>query len=178
MKFQPRSLLLGSVLVASLAAAVWVGSEEEELAEDDRPRKTRPNDQARQPTAPRTMAAAEPAAGVALPEASGQAEAEGTDGEAAETGIDPFRSKSWVITPPPPPPPKPTAPPLPFRFLGRLVEDGETRVFLAQQNQNLSARVGDVINGTYSVEAIGDTGVRFVYLPLKETQVLPLSQVN
>lgn len=175
MKMQPRKLLLGGLLMASLAATVWVASEDES-PEADMPRKTRQNDRAR----PQTLAAAEQPANPEGTETAGQTgtDAEDGDSEAADTRIDPFRSKSWYVAPPPPPPPKPTAPPLPFRFLGRLVEDGETRIFLAQNNQNLSARVGDIINGTYSVEAISDNGVQFVYLPLKETQLLPLSRTN
>lgn len=175
MKLQARNLLLGGLLVASLAAALWVGSEDDS-PEAETPRRARQNDRAGAPT----LAAAEQPAGIAGAEPAERPETEDESGddEAAAARIDPFRSKSWYIAPPPPPPPKPTAPPLPFRFLGRLVEDGETRIFLAQNNQNLSARVGDVINGTYSVEAIGDNGVQFIYLPLKETQVLPLTRVN
>lgn len=95
--------------------------------------------------------------------------------EEAEEGkkpIDPFRNKSWYVAPPPPKPPKPTAPPLPFQYLGKLNEDGETRVFLNHQGKHIIAKVGDVINGTYSVEEISGGQMTFLYQPLNEKQVL------
>lgn len=165
MKQQTRRLLLAGVLLASLVAAFW-GDPPDEAA----PR--RPPARARNASAPGAAPAAlSPAASaaVAWPEASA-ASAEAAPQEAA--GINPFRSKSWYVAPPPPPVPKPTAPPLPFRFVGRVVEDGETRVFLAQQNRYLIVRAGDVINATYGVEAIDERSVHFIYLPLQEAQTL------
>ena len=95
--------------------------------------------------------------------------------EEAEEGkklIDPFRNKSWYVAPPPPKPSKPTAPPLPFKYLGKLNEEGETRVFLNHQGKHIIAKVGDVINGTYSVEEISGGQMTFLYQPLNEKQVL------
>ncbi|MDP2883187.1 MAG: hypothetical protein Q8N89_16600 [Azonexus sp.] len=86
--------------------------------------------------------------------------------------IDPFRNKSWYVAPPPPKPPKPTAPPLPFQYLGKLNEAGETRVFLNHQGKHIIAKVGDVINGTYSVEEISGGQMTFLFQPLNEKQVL------
>jgi len=88
--------------------------------------------------------------------------------------IDPFRNKSWYVAPPPPKPPKPTAPPLPFQYLGKLKEDGEIRVFLNYQGKHIIAKVGDVINGTYSVEEISGGQMTLLYQPLKEKQVLAI----
>ena len=98
----------------------------------------------------------------------------GEDGKAGEDKkfIDPFRTKSWYVAPPPPPPPKPSAPPLPFQYLGKLNEDGEIRVFLNHQGRHIIARLGDVINGTYSVDEIAGGQMTLLYLPLKEKQVL------
>ena len=92
--------------------------------------------------------------------------------EEGEKRIDPFRNKTWYIAPPPPKPPKPTAPPLPFQYLGKINEDGEIRVFLNQQGKHIIAKVGDVIDGTYSVEEISGGRMTFLYQPLKEKQVL------
>lgn len=103
------------------------------------------------------------------------APAESVDESKTEEGtkpIDPFRNKSWYVAPPPPKPPKPTAPPLPFKYLGKLNEEGETRVFLNHQGKHIIARVGDVINGTYSVEEISGGQMTFLYQPLNEKQVL------
>jgi hypothetical protein len=95
-------------------------------------------------------------------------------GAEAGQGIDPFRAKSWYVAPPPPPPAKPTAPPLPFQYLGKLNEDGEIRVFLNHQGKHLIARTGDIINDTYRVDEIAAGRMSFVYLPLKEIQVLAI----
>ncbi len=92
--------------------------------------------------------------------------------------IDPFRNKSWYLAPAPPPPPKPTAPPLPFQYQGKLAEGGETRVFLNHQGKYLIVSLGDVINGTYTVEEITSGRVTFLYQPLKERQVLTIGAEN
>lgn len=96
--------------------------------------------------------------------------------EADETRIDPFRNKSWYVAPPPPPPPPstPKAPPLPFKYLGKLNDAGEIRVFLSHQGKHIVARVGDVINGTYSVEEISGGRMTLRYQPLKEIQTLAI----
>jgi uncharacterized protein (DUF2249 family) len=94
--------------------------------------------------------------------------------EEGEKRIDPFRNKTWYIAPPPPKPPKPTAPPLPFQFLGKLNEEGEIRVFLNHQGKHIIAKVGDVINNTYTVEEISGGQMVLLYQPLKEKQILSI----
>ncbi|MBI1905698.1 MAG: hypothetical protein HYS20_05565 [Rhodocyclales bacterium] len=88
-----------------------------------------------------------------------------------------------VIAPPappaaPPPPPKPAGPPLPFKFLGRMTDGGILTVFVAQGNQNLSLRKGDVVDNLYRVEEVSDASVIFVYLPLDERQALQIGGMN
>lgn len=169
MKPQQRWLLLGGLLLASLLAAY--------LAEDEAPAaKTRSRGVAKTAHQAASGAAGKrslppveqaTAAPLEFPEPAAVVE------DAAE-GIDPFRSKTWFIPPPPPPPVKPTAPPLPFRFLGKLVEEGETRVFLAYQGRYLIVRGGDVINTTYLVEDIAGGRLRLRYQPLNEIQMLEI----
>lgn len=87
-----------------------------------------------------------------------------------------FSSHSWTPPPPPPPPPapppKPTAPPLPFTFLGKKVEDGKWEVYLAHGDQTYVAREKSDLEGVYRIEAIKPPLISFLYLPLKETQTL------
>ena len=71
------------------------------------------------------------------------------------------------------PPPLPQAPPLPFAYVGRLVEDRDTTVFLAQGERNLVVKPGEVIDNTYKLEEIGDRTLVLTYLPLSQRQTLP-----
>lgn len=89
---------------------------------------------------------------------------------------------SWRPPPPPPPPsvavapPPPQAPPLPFRYLGRLDGgEGGPVVFLAEGNlpRPHVLRVGERLRD-YQVESIGPQAVVFVYLPLNQKQQLLL----
>jgi hypothetical protein len=82
-----------------------------------------------------------------------------------------FAVHSWL-----PPAPKqvaqaPRAPALPFKYLGQMVQDGETVVILDQASLTHLARKGQVI-GSYRIEDIGARDMRFTYLPLSETQRL------
>ena len=74
----------------------------------------------------------------------------------------------------PPPAGAPQAPPLPFTYLGRIRSEGTTTVFLARQNRESVARLGDILVGTYRVEKIDETTMVFVYLPLGTRQSLAL----
>lgn len=108
----------------------------------------------------------------------------------ADTGgpeQDPFAGKSWYVPPPPPPPqpkvaqeaPPPTAPPLPFRYMGRMQEeDGQAMVYLTQGTRAYSVSQGDTIDGTYRVESISPAQVTLVYLPLNIRQRLNIGGVN
>jgi hypothetical protein len=88
-----------------------------------------------------------------------------------------FTSKSWYVPPPPPkpmPPPPPMAPPLPFTYIGELMEDGEITVFLSKQDRNYVIKTDTVIDGTYHVDTITPTVLTLTYLPLKIKQSMPL----
>ncbi len=88
-----------------------------------------------------------------------------------------FTARNWQPSPPKVPtkslaPPPPIAPPLPFTVFGRMVEYGRTTVFLNGHDHSHAARVGDVINKTYRVDAIKDEVVVLTYLPLNQQQSL------
>lgn len=92
-------------------------------------------------------------------------------------GGDLFAPSSWQPPPPPPaavaPAPPPRAPALPYRYLGRMEEDGRVIAFLAEGTQQLPrvVRQGDVLPN-YRVDEITPQGMRLTYLPLNETQRL------
>jgi len=64
-------------------------------------------------------------------------------------------------------------PPLPFAYLGKLIEDGKLAVFLSRGGESLSVAQGDTI-GEYRVDSVSETEITFTYLPLKTKQKLPL----
>lgn len=68
--------------------------------------------------------------------------------------------------------PPPSAPPLPFKYLGRMVDGGKVVVFLERNQDSLSAAAGDTLDNIYQVESIGESAVHFVYLPLGAKQAL------
>jgi hypothetical protein len=76
------------------------------------------------------------------------------------------------------PPPKPTAPPLPFKFIGRLIDKGTTFVFVSHNGQSLNLKLGDTAADVYRVERITTSEVVFLYEPLGERQVMTLEAVN
>ena len=89
-----------------------------------------------------------------------------------------FKGLSWYVPPPapppppPPPPPKPTAPPLPFAYLGQYL-DGERRLFILNRGDRvLTVAIGDVIDKTYQVDSVSGEQLVFVYLPLSSKQSL------
>ena len=90
--------------------------------------------------------------------------------------VDAFAPRNFSPIVPPQaqaPAPRPEAPPLPFRYLGKIIEDGKLSLFLANGDESITVHAGQRI-GDYRVDAITDAEVRFTYLPLKTKQSLPL----
>ena len=70
------------------------------------------------------------------------------------------------------PPPAPTAPALPFVYLGKYSEGNVQLVILSRGNRVLTAAQGDVIETNYRIERIEPAKVLFTYLPLGTAQSL------
>lgn len=68
---------------------------------------------------------------------------------------------------------KPAAPPLPFRYFGRLTEKGQTDVFVMQGDELIAIKPGQKI-GDYRVDQVADASISFTYLPMKLKQTLEL----
>jgi hypothetical protein len=96
-----------------------------------------------------------------------------------------FTSKSWYVPPPapraaapvaPPPPPPPAAPPLPFFYMGKLLEGVPERyiVFLVKGDKLYAVAEGDVIDNTYRVEGISSGQLGLTYLPLNIRQFIAI----
>ena len=94
----------------------------------------------------------------------------------------PPRSRDLFNTPPPPPPQKsvplpelvqaPQAPPLPYKYDGSGVVQGKSFVYLKRQDHSFMVSPGDVLEGTYSVEAVERDHAVLRYLPLGTRQVM------
>ena len=169
-----RWILYAIALALTLVAVQWAGGQD---GADDRVAAGRQADEAAKPA--RGPDATAPAA-ERVPEL--RLELLGSRTSPAPNG-DPFQARSWAPAPDPLevsrrrlPPPPPQAPPLPFSYLGKLVEDARTTVFLAQQDRNHVVRAGDTIDGTYRVERIGEDALVVTYLPLRIQQTLPFAE--
>lgn len=95
--------------------------------------------------------------------------------------VDLFPRQSWYVAPPPPPPPPPApyvpppppeAPPLPYSYIGRWQEGGETTFYLARGALPVSVRPGQVLDGVWKLEAASSDALSFTYLPLNQTRIL------
>lgn len=68
---------------------------------------------------------------------------------------------------------KPVAPPLPFKYFGRLTEKGKTDVYVMRGEDLLAVAAGETL-GEYRVDAVSESSISFTYLPLKTKQTLGL----
>lgn len=163
MKPNRRTQVLIVALAGTLAAVAWVSGNDDEAgapAARERTGAGRPHGETK--------------AGPAMPDLRLAAlDRRGLD----DMKTDLFASKSWYVPPPPPPPqppPKPTAPPLPFAYLGRMIDGGSTVVFVSSQDRNRILRVGDVVDQVWRVDAVEGSRMKFTYLPLNENKYLIL----
>ena len=96
-----------------------------------------------------------------------------------------FSVQSWYVAPPAPPPsqstapmvvqapPAPTAPPLPFAFMGSYRPDGAPATFfLTAGDRVYDVKVGDTLDNTYSVDGLKSGQLLLTYMPLKIQQSL------
>ena len=89
-----------------------------------------------------------------------------------------FPEQTWFIAPPPPPPPPyvppppPQAPALPFSYMGRWQEAGQTTYYLARGTLPISVHAGQVLDGVWRLEPVTGGMLNFTYLPLNQTRSL------
>jgi hypothetical protein len=157
-----RQRLLAAALVATLAATFWpAGEDPVEGVVRSEPRRAQP--------ASRPVAAEAPVQ-TGVPAASAE--------RLPRMQADLFPRQTWVPPPPPytpPPPPPPAPPPLPFKYLGRWVDDGRLTVFLVQGDQPIPVASGQVLPGNWRVDEITARSVVFTYLPLDMQSTLGIT---
>jgi len=155
-----RRLRWALVGLAGLAALAVLASG----SEDDKPR----------PSAPTLVASIPKPAPAAPPDRLPEREG------IREPGGDLFAVRSWK--PPPPPaqvqPPQPPPPPPPrYRFGGTALEDGALKTFLADGDQLIEIRNGQVLEGNYRVESLTPREIVLVYVPLGTRQRIDINSI-
>ena len=89
--------------------------------------------------------------------------------------VDAFAPKNFspVVPPQAGPTGKREAPALPFRYIGKMVDNGKLAVFLQNGADSYTVTEGERV-GDYRVDKISEAEIRFTYLPMKTKQTLPL----
>lgn len=70
--------------------------------------------------------------------------------------------------------PPPSAPPVPFKYIGKLYGDDEYTVFLHLNGRSISAKTGDTIAQSYKIEEINPPLMTATYLPLNIKQTIDI----
>lgn len=103
------------------------------------------------------------------------------EGQENRPAVDPFARRSFApqqAADGPTASAKPAAPPLPFRYVGKAIEDGKLAVFLQRGEDSYSVQRGQKLDDEYRVDQVSETKVVFTYLPLKTKQTLDIPAVN
>src|SRR5262249_6143621 len=72
-------------------------------------------------------------------------------------------------------PAKPTVPPLPFKYLGRMSDGAKLEIYLAQGQEFIITEAGQRI-GDYRVDKVTEDQIVFTSLPLHTKQTLALCE--
>jgi hypothetical protein len=99
-----------------------------------------------------------------------------------------FLGQNWNPPPPVPtvaeraaanaPPPPPMAPPLPFNYFGKAVQDGAWEVYLARGDKTYVVRNHTVIEGAYRIDRIAPPLLTVTYLPLNQVQQINIGAID
>lgn len=97
--------------------------------------------------------------------------------------VDPFARRSFSPAQAAPqaanaPASAPTAPPLPFVYLGKAIEDGKLEIFLSRGEKSYSVHAKQKLDDEYRIDKVTETSITFTYLPLKTRQTLDIPAVN
>lgn len=161
---RPRHLLLGIALLATLAATIWVGQREPENDVVSVPNQRDSLPPAPIPSSDKPTAGAEQQLSTPLPRSANEGEI-----------VNLFPKQSWYVAPPPP---APSAPPLPFSYLGKYSDGNEVVVFVSSGEQNFVVHQGDIVNGNYRIDEIAPPTMTITYLPLNQKQTLEIGRAK
>jgi hypothetical protein len=168
-----RWLVLFSLLALALSAAAWVreGSRaEEEQTTEVQGRATRPANAGRSQAVQSVERV--------------QLEKMHSHRADADRAADAFAPRTWRKPAPKAAAPAtvaaaapaPTAPPLPFVYIGKIQSEEISVVFLAQGERNLAVHEGEVIDGIYRVDTLSEAGLTLTHLPTGTRQNLMIGE--
>ncbi len=176
-----RRLMLGLALLLAVGASVWVTLRDEAPEADALVGARRPVVRSGAPAPGAASGAPAPAAPETAIERSLRLRR-----LAGVEQSDLFAPRSW--DPPPPrvkisraavqaaeaPPPPPQAPPVPFTYMGKMLDGNDTVAFLTRAGRSYVVRGGDTLDNTYRVDHIDPNQLTMTYLPLNIQQQLAL----
>lgn len=130
--------------------------------------------------APRTGPSVPPRAPAGMPDSAAAPRPPAPVGtpRLAQADVNLFPGQTWYVPPPPPPPPPyvppppPQAPALPYTYMGRWQENGETIWYLVRGSLPLPVRNGQVLDGVWRLDTARAGMLDFTYLPLNQTRSL------
>lgn len=99
---------------------------------------------------------------------------------------DVFAARSWqpaaapaaVYEPAPAPAAAPEVPAQPFVYTGKMLYEGTTKVFVANQGRVFVVQEGDVVDGMYRIDSIKGPLMEWTYLPLDMKQTMHIGEQN
>jgi hypothetical protein len=71
----------------------------------------------------------------------------------------------------------PAEPPLPFQYLGRMVDDGRLSVFLTRGDDTFTVHQGETLE-QYRVDKVADASISFTHVPTGASKVLSIPPLN
>jgi len=174
---KPRHIAMGGALALAAGLVVFGDNTPEDTLAEPAERGARTA--ATAPARSTAVAVARPVADTAIVRLVPRDELIGADGERFGEGEQAlFARHDWTPPPPPPsnvpppPPPPPVAPPLPFKYIGKSLQDGVWEIYLARNDRTYLVRDGATIDGAYRVDAIRPPTLTLTYLPLDQVQQL------
>jgi len=177
---KPRHMAMGAALALAAGLVVFGDTTPESPIAEPVERVAAAAPRAAAPaSAPAPAAVAKPADDLSIARLAPRETLIGAEGERFGEGAQGlFGRQDWTPPPPPPsnepppPPPPPMAPPLPFTYIGKSLQDGVLEIYLARGSQTYLVRDGMTIDGAYRVDAIRPPTLILTYLPLDQVQQL------
>lgn len=171
-KFSMRNLMLYGALALTLSTVAWLQSQDQNT--DDTVQIVA----SRSPSRPAGAENPAQAAGHSVTQASSADDPQ--EAEADEV-IDLFSPHAWYVPPPPKAivaesPPRPTTPPAPFAYMGKMEDTPQgTLIFLSANNKLYSVIKGEMIDHAWRLDSEDANALRLTYIPLNMPQTLSKS---